>query len=83
VKHFGHKEPVFTEVMLGRELLKISGSPLKVHENSANGLVADARSQSDGRVLVFICIFLLRREFSQIQLLPHKKRALVSGEKIN
>jgi len=61
VKHFGHREPVVTKVTLGRELffVKISSSPVKVHENSANGLVADARSQAGGRVLRIRCSFFI------------------------
>lgn len=78
MKHFGHREPVVTKVTLGRELfVKISSIPVKVHGNSANGLVADARSQAGGRVLRIRCFFLFRRELSQILLLPQKKKALV------
>lgn len=52
MKHFGHTEPVVTKVMLGREhFIKISSSPVKVHENLADGSVADGRSQAGGRVL--------------------------------
>jgi hypothetical protein len=60
VNHFSHREPVVTKVTLGWELfVKISSSPTKVHENSANGLVADARSQAGGRVLRIKCPFFL------------------------
>lgn len=58
VKHFGHREPVVTKVTVGRErFVKISSIPVKVHESSADGLVADARSQAGGRVLRIRCSF--------------------------
>jgi len=67
VKHFVHRQPVVTEVVLCRDLfVKISNSRIKVHENSANHLVADARSQAGGRVLrircpFFSCSFLISK----------------------
>lgn len=89
MKHFGHREPVVTKITLDRKLfVKISGSPIKVHENSADGLVADARSQAGGRVLrtrrcfLFLSFFIAKRTLANpTSTSPKKKKPLVSSKK--
>ena len=87
MKHFGHREPVVTKVTLGRELfVEISSSPIKVHENSANGLVADARSQAGERVLRIRCsffFFLISKRTLAIPTPTSPKKPLVSSKKAN